>query len=130
MIGLVVDTSILIDYFRGGAKGQQFVNKVERGKIEEIFLPTIVIFELFSGQSSKSPVAVHKILNLLKFFQRIELNEEIARRAGELYRDVNKTLQVPDYIIAASALSVNGEIVTLNRRHFEQIPNLSLYPLS
>ena len=84
---IIVDTSILIDYLRGGKRGIQFIGEIEADENSELFLPTIVIFELFSGQSTKSPLIVTKILNLLKFFQRIELTEDIARFSGQLYRD-------------------------------------------
>lgn len=121
---LVVDTSILIDYLRNGQRGVAFF---EERKEAKFFLPTIVIFELFSGKSTYDTEVRQKIMTFLKYFQRVELTEEIARRAGELYRDVSKTLQTPDYIIAASALEIGGTVATLNRKHFEEIPNLSLY---
>lgn len=127
---IVADTSILIDYLRGGKVGARFIEDIEGDDDSELFLPTIVVFELFSGQSTKSPIVVNKILNLLKFFQRIELTEEIARQAGQLFRDTKKALQVPDCIIVASALQVNAQVITLNKKHFEQIPNINLYPLS
>ncbi len=126
---IVVDTSILIDYLRGGKRGVRFIGEIEGDDDSELFLPTIVVFELFSDQSTKSPIVVTKILNLLKFFQRIELTEEIARQAGQLFRDTKKTFQVPDYIIAASALQMNAVVATLNTKHFEQIPNINIYPL-
>lgn len=67
-----------------------------------------------------------KIKNILHYLQRVELTEEIAKRAGELYRDISKTLQVPDYIIAASALTLGGRVLTLNKKHFQQIPGLAI----
>lgn len=88
-----------------------------------------MIFELFSGESTKNR---HKLRNLIDFidqFRKIELTVDIARKAGELCRDFKKTIQVQDYIIAASALSVNAEVVTLNTKHFEKIPGLRLYPI-
>lgn len=126
---IVVDTSILIDYLRGGTKGVQFIEQIEENADSELFLPTIVVFELFSGQSTKNSIVVTKILNLLKFFQRIELTEEIARQAGQIFRDTKKNLQVPDCIIAASASEVNAQVVTLNQKHFAQIPYINIYPL-
>ena len=126
---IIVDTSILIDYLRGGEKGVGFIEGVEGDDDLELFVPTIVVFELFSGQSTKSSIVVTKILNLLKFFQRIELTEDIAKRAGQLFRDTKKIFQVQDYIIAASALQLNATVATLNKKHFEQIPHLALYPL-
>ncbi len=124
---VVVDTSILIDYLRGGKKWEMFIKEIDDGT--ELLLPTIVIFELFSGSSTKSLAKKFDVIDLLKQFRQIDLDEAIARVAGELYRDVKQTLEVPDYIIAASALSINAQVVTLNQKHFAQIPNIHLYPL-
>lgn len=124
---LVIDTSVLIDYLRGGIKWEELLSKFEKN--DEIYLPTIVIFELFSGRSTSDPQIAKEINNFIKFFQRVELTEKIAKRAGELFRDVNKNLGAPDYIVAASAIELNATVVTLNKKHFEQITNLNLYPL-
>lgn len=124
---VVVDSSIIIDYLRGGTKWEEFIASV--GEEIELFLPTMVIFELFSGESTKNPRKLRDMLDFISQFQRMDLNEKIAKRAGEIYRDASTTLQVPDYIIAASALEIGSVVVTLNKRHFEHIPNLSLYPL-
>lgn len=123
---LIIDTSILIDYLRGGMKWEELLKKFE--KDTELFLPTIVIFELFSGKSTSDPKVIKEINNFINFFQKVELTEKIAKRAGELFRDVNKNLGAPDYIIAASALELNATVLTLNKKHFEQITNLDLYP--
>lgn len=123
----VVDTSILIDYLRGGSIWEQFLLEFEKNG--KLFLPTIVIYELFSGKSSKDPANTRKITKIIDYFQKIELTEKIARRAGELYRDVTSKLDVPDYAIAASCMEVSGTVVTLNKKHFQQIPGLAIYPL-
>lgn len=122
---LVLDTSIIIDYLRNGKVGVEFFNKVAEDTV--FFIPTIVIFELFSGQSTKDPQKLKKIIDFIEYFQKIELTETIAQKAGEIYRDLSSTLQPPDYIIAASALETGGVVVTLNKKHFEPIPNLKLY---
>lgn len=124
---LVIDTSILIDQLRGGTRWENLLSNIE--KEAELFLPTIVIFELFSGKSTIDKDVIQRINKLLSFFQKIDFSETIAERAGRLYRDISKNLEVPDYIIAASALEIGGTVVTLNRKHFEQIPHLSLYSL-
>jgi len=124
---LVIDTSILIDYLRGGTLWEKLIRSLE--KDTEIYLPTIVVFELFSGKSTSNPKIAKEINNFLSYFQRVELTEDIAKRAGKLFRDVNKNLGAPDYIIAASALELNATVVTLNTKHFEQITNLNIYPL-
>jgi len=62
--------------------------------------------------------------------ERGDETEKIAISAERLYRDVSKNLDVPDYIIVASALEINGMVVTLNKSHFTLIPNLTLYSLN
>lgn len=124
---LVLDTSIIVDFLRGGKIGAAFFNE-EREDIA-FYLPTIVVFELLSGQSTKDPIKLKKINDLIKHFQKVELTESIAKRGGIIYRDITPNLDVPDYIIAASALEIDGAVVTINRKHFEQIPNLTLFPL-
>lgn len=124
---LVIDTSILIDYLRGGRRWEELLGKLD--KDAKLYLPTIVIFELFSGKSTTNHDTASKINEFLKFFQKVELNERIARRAGELFRDMNKNLGAPDYIIAATAVELNATLVTLNIGHFAQITHLALYPI-
>lgn len=124
---LILDTSIIIDYLRNGKQGREFFD-AERS-IADFYLPTVVIFELFSGKSTQSPATLKLISDFIKFFQRVELTESIAEQAGKIYRDTTTSLQVPDYIIGASALEVGGTVVTLNKKDFEQIPHLSIYPL-
>lgn len=124
---VVVDTSILIDYIRGGDKWERFIRESEEEL--ELYLPTIVVFELFSGKSTKVPKHEQEVINFLRQFHRMELTEEIAKRAGEIYRDVSGTFGISDYLIAASALEIGGRILTFNTKHFEKIPGLSLYPL-
>ncbi|MBI2621853.1 MAG: PIN domain-containing protein, partial [Candidatus Levybacteria bacterium] len=92
---VIIDSSILIDYFRGGIKWQEFLEDVP--KDVELFLPTIVIFELFSGKSTKKNGVAKDILNLLKQFIPIELTSGIAIKAGELYRDVGSRIDPADY---------------------------------
>jgi len=124
---LVLDTSILIDHLRGGDKWKGILSALKEET--ELFIPTIVFFELYSGTSSKDIKTSHKILNLVDKFQRIELTEDIAMRAGELYRDISKNLQTPDYIVAASALEIGATVATLNIKHFQNIASLPLYPI-
>lgn len=126
---IVVDSSIIIDYLRGGKRWDDFISVAETEQDPQLFLPTIVIFELYSGTSTKSIKKLQEMVHFISQFERIDLNEHIARLAGELSRDVKLRIQAPDYIIAASALLVNAAVLTLNKKHFDQIPNVNLYPL-
>src|SRR3989304_6209010 len=112
---IIIDSSVFIDSLRGGKAGNVIFNKIEKLDAE-IFIPTIVIFELFSGKSSKNSLIRAKITNLIRNFKMVELTEEIAIRAGGLYRKFGKHIGVSDYIIAASALDLGGKVATLPRK--------------
>jgi len=125
---VILDSSILIDHLRGGLVGKKTLKELSEDT--EIYLPTIVLFELFSGKSTQNPEVFSQITHLIKGFERIELTESIAVRAGELFRKTSQRLGPADYIIAASALEINGTVVTLNKKHFELIPNLKIYSIA
>lgn len=125
---LIVDTSILIDKLRGGKKWDEFLSVLDSNV--ELYLPSIAIFELFSGLSSRKPQISLKISNLRKFFREVDLTPEIAKRAGEINRDVAGNLDLPDYIIAATAIEIGAQIVTLNKKHFQKIQGVSIYQIS
>lgn len=127
---IVVDSSIVIDYLRGGNKWIDFISSAEKEEETQLYLPTIVIFELYSGTSTKSAAKLREMIYFTSQFQRIDLSDTIAKIAGELFRDTKQHLGAADYIIAASALSVNAQIVTLNQKHFEKIPGINLYPVT
>src|SRR3989344_1876598 len=103
---LIVDTSIFIDYLRGGVKWQAFLDGASDDMV--LYLPTIVTFELFSGQSSKKADLSKRLSILLNKFHKIELDQKIAQRAGELFRDIGSHIDPADYIIAASALEIGA----------------------
>ena len=125
---LVIDSSIFIDYLRNGPSAVRLFEKIEQQK-PELFIPTIVIYELFSGMSAQNQLIRFKIADLIRHFKRIELTEQLAINAGDLFRKLGSQIGSSDYIIAASALSLGAEIVTLNTKHFEKIPGINLYPI-
>lgn len=118
----VIDTNILIDKLRGGEKFDLFLEKLD--KDSELYLPSIVFFELFSGISSKKEDITNYILSLKKLFHLVDMTLEIAKRAGEINRDMAENLEAPDYIIAATAIEIGAQVVTLNKKHFSQIPQV------
>lgn len=126
MTKVVIDTSIIIDFTRAGTG--QLPDLIEAAKSDEIelFIPTVVILELWIGKSmqqSKNTVAAEKLFSGIK---RIDLVESIAKLAGKLLRK-NLLTGPMDAIIAASALELNAKLATGNRRHFEKVKNLRLF---
>lgn len=122
----VVDSSILIDKFRGGEGWFSLENAVDELN-PRLYLPSIVQFELMSGQSTKNIKKLKEIRGFVDRFRKIDLTEDIARRAGFLFRDLGIKLGVVDYIVAATALELGAQVVTLNKKHFEKVPGVEIY---
>ena len=122
---IVIDTSMIIDNLRNGSSWRVFIESLESDV--ELFVPTIVFFEIYSGVSTRNAQMVKKIQKIFSHFQSIQITETIARHAGELFRDVSHDLGAPDYIVAATALEIGATIATLNHKHFQKIPGVRVY---
>lgn len=128
-MNFVFDTSIIIDGLRRKKVAKDVLAKFEKTN-DFLFIPSIVGFELFSGQSTKKAGQVRDINNFLDYFKIVDLNWNIAKTAGKIYRDGVKGLALADYVIAATAMEVGAQVVTLNKRHFQKIQGVSIYQIS
>lgn len=122
---VLVDTDIIIDFFRTGQGLLPHLIKLqETGKIE-IYISSITVFELFSGQSSKSDK--EKILKLIESFKIIPFDPVLAQFTGELNRDLRVHVSLADFIIGTTSLYLNATLATRNKRHFRDIGKIRFY---
>ncbi len=110
MSGVLLDTDVLIDHIRGRRRVQMHGAAVS----------VVTRAELFAGREREEP-AVEALLGRLS---EIDITPDIARRAGRIRRSTG--LDVPDAIIAATALKLDMTVMTRNRRHFERVSGLTL----
>lgn len=122
----IFDTSFIIDALRLRKNTREILSGFEKSE-NNLFVPTIVGFELFSGKSSKDQDQIKNIKNFLNYFSPIDLTWKISQRAGAIFRDVTHDLEVPDYIVAATAIEIGAQVVTLNKKHFQKIPQVVIY---
>ena len=64
-----------------------------------------------------------------QFLSIIDVNEKVAELAAQIRVDLEKIglpIGAHDVLIAASALSVNGQLVTRNVREFERVQGLQV----
>lgn len=120
----VVDTDVLIDYLRGRGPGADLLGRLgPRGYA----VTAISAFELALGAShgqDRQPV-----LALLEA-PALALTPTAGLRAGEALatlRSRGTAIDVRDALQAGVCLESNRPLVTRNRRHFERIPELSLF---
>lgn len=119
---VLVDSDILIDFFRTGTGLlPDLIKQQDEGEIE-IYVSSMTVFELFSGQSSRSEK--EKILQLLEDLKIIPFDPSLAQLAGELNRDLHVRVPLADFIIGATSLYLNAKLATRNKSHFKDISRI------
>ena len=112
-----------MDYLRGRAAAIEVVERaLENGHV--IAASEVVRFELLAGVREQARA-------LLEFFCSglawIPVDEEVARAGGELarhYRAARAGIDDADYLIAATALLLDAELLTTNVKHFPMFEGL------
>ena len=116
----LLDTDILVDFFRGYGKAVIFVNV----NSSRIILSSIVIAELYAGVKGESELTV--LENFVSLFRILPVTSEIAKTGGLYKRDYGKShgVGLADAIIAATCEAENAELKTLNIKHYPMINGL------
>jgi len=117
MEAIVCDTNILIEILKGNAKT---VRQLQDFK-GELYLSSISAMELFYGAKDKTEQK--KLEKFVSLFTTIHVNESISRRAVELVRRYAKShrLDIPDSLIAATAMELGCRLFTYNLKDFRFI---------
>jgi len=122
---ILVDTSILIDYFRKSDKQHSaLVELLDQGF--SFCISSITEFEIYSGSNDQQLQFWEALLNQIEV---LPFDGPAARMAVEIQSDLKrrkKQIAIPDLFIAAIAKSNNLSVSTLNRKHFERIEGLTL----
>lgn len=121
MKGLILlDTDILIDFFRGHGEAVAFVNKYS----SRIILSSIVVAELYAGVKNDEEQTV--LENFLSLFRVIPVTTEIAKTGGLYKRAYGKShgIGLADAILAATAEAENAHLTTLNVKHYPMVEDL------
>ena len=125
-MNVLVDTSVFIRKFRSQGQSRELLDELATGG-DTLYVSTITVFELLAG-TSKSVRNPNR--QLLSDTIVLDVNELIAERAVVMHDQLQRDrfrLHVADALIAATALSYDLPLATLNTRHFERVPGLRLY---
>jgi predicted nucleic acid-binding protein len=117
---ILLDTDVLVDFFRGHAKAVAFVN----AHAARIILSSIVVAELYAGVKGASEQTT--LDNFVSLFRVVPVTAEIAKAGGLYKRDYGAShgVGLADAILAATAEVENAELKTLNTRHYPMLKGL------
>ncbi|HEX6127890.1 MAG TPA: type II toxin-antitoxin system VapC family toxin [Candidatus Limnocylindria bacterium] len=116
----VVDTTILVDQLRGRRQALDYLASLSEVPI----CSEVTRVEILTGLRSGERKAAERLFAVVDW---MPVNEEIARRAGELgrrYRRSHPGLSLADLVVGATAMELGRRVATLNVRHFPMFPRL------
>ena len=128
---LLLDTDIFINYLRGQEEEAVFFRRVlVDGEFYGCY-SSITEIELFAAERM-TPGQATELQKLLNHLQRIDISSPVAQLACQLLAKFRKSrgLEMPDAIIAASAIIHSASLVSKNTKHYAFIPGLVLSPPS
>ena len=91
----------------------------------EIILDTNILIEILKNNKQ----TIEKVEKFIELFNVIPIDESISNIAKDLVYKYAKShsLDIPDSLIAASALKINLPLLSYNKKDFKFIDNLILY---
>jgi predicted nucleic acid-binding protein len=119
----LLDTSVAIDHLRGWRPAVDLLTALLESE-GSIFAGEVVRFELLAGVREKEIDALERFFSAISW---VPVGEEVARAAGTLaqrHRRSHSGIDDADYLIAATALLLEADLLTTNVRHFPMITGL------
>ena len=122
MDNVFIDSCIIIDFIRGNSEIENELKNISKPCIN-----FIVAMELMQGARNKQELQMIK--KKLKRFWLLPMQDEIANLSSQLIDlfSLSHKLEIPDGIIAATALIYDIPLYTNNLKDFKYIPNIKLY---
>ena len=122
---IMIDTSILIEYFRKTDKSKTTLVKLTL-EFDHIFISSITEFEIFNGATSDQIQFWNEMISKLTV---LKFDSETARTAALVVNNLKKkrkSIDKPDLFIASTALVNKLTLATLNKKDFEVIEFLNV----
>ncbi len=122
---IVVDTSILIDYYRKTDKEKSiWISLVRRGY--SFAISAVTKYEIYSGATASQLAFWDSILKAIAVMPLDEVSVDTAVSLNSTLKKKRKQIDLADLFIAATAVAYSLPLATLNKKHFDRIGTLQL----
>lgn len=125
---VIIDTNIIIDHLRlqsRDAESKLMVLAKTRPK-EVLAISMLTVQELYEGRSTSDAQKEQYLLATISPLRILPYNYDVAKLAGEIARDIERSIELADAAIAATAILNGCELATLNVKDFSDIDKLRL----
>ncbi len=127
----LLDTSVIIDYFRGKPDAVKLLDTTDG----EFFSSYICLAEIYEGihrGSNKEKMAYAANIFFSSLSGMYGVDQGIAKKFGEIRANLKKkgnVIEDLDLLLAATCLVHGLTLMTYNKKHFSRIKDLSIYPV-
>ncbi|MDB5011354.1 MAG: type toxin-antitoxin system VapC family toxin [Mucilaginibacter sp.] len=122
---VLLDTSILIDYFRKTEKSNStWVKLFHQGY--DFCISAITEYEIYSGATSPQLNFWEEVLKQTKV---LAFDQMVVKTAVIINNDLKhkrKQIDIADLFIASTSIAYDLPFATLNRKHFDRIEQLQI----
>jgi len=120
---ILCDTNVIIEILKGEEKTIKIMESIG---LENIAISSVTVMELYFGAFNKREL--NKIKKHLKALNIVHFDNDVSELAVNMIESYSKShgLQIPDAIIAATALSLEIKLFTLNLKDFRYIDGLKV----
>ena len=117
---VLIDTDVMVDFLRGHPKAVALLKRHS----SRVIMSSIVAAELYAGVRGDEELKT--LEDLLSLFRLVPVSPALARSGGLLKRDYGKThgIGLADAIVAATAITENADLKTLNIKHYPMLKGL------
>ena len=121
---ILLDTNVLIEILKGN---QKTIGQIQRFDAT-LAISSITVMELYYGALNK--IELNKLEKFVSLFRIIQINENISVKATKLIKTYAKshTLDIPNSLIASTALVERCRLFTYNAKDFKYIKSIDLLP--
>ncbi|GEO08348.1 type II toxin-antitoxin system VapC family toxin [Segetibacter aerophilus] len=122
---ILVDTSILIDYYRKTDKlNSAWIALLKRGY--SFSISAITKYEVYSGATESQLQFWSSIFHAIPVIGFDEASVDTAVKINSALKKKRKQIDIADLFIAATAVTHHLPLATLNRKHFDRIEALDI----
>jgi predicted nucleic acid-binding protein len=119
----LIDTAVAIDHLRGFEPAVELLARLSE-EDELLAASELVRFELLAGVRPGEMEALEQFCSALMW---LPVDRDVTRAAGSLarrFRGVHSGIDDVDYLVAATAIVCDAELLTTNVRHFPMLDGL------
>ena len=119
----LIDSNIMIDCLKGQADSIALLQS-RATQDAYLYASEVSRAEILAGTQEREMASIEE---LFLVFTWISVDEQVSRRAGALastYRKSHRSITLEDYMIAATALKLEAELLTRNVKDFPMFEGL------